>query len=409
MIKQISTSICLFFALTIQYAQAQNVEKTDSSSLSEKFRELKSPIPELKDIEIIQMLQLWDVNTFQNPGNNTQNRNDLNIRRGRIGVKGTIRKNLSYYVLFAYDGIGRDKNTAGNGSPNATDNHDFYLWDAMWTWNPKPLFNVTAGYFRPQVGRENISSAFNVISMDKSLPNYQPRTFLVGRTTGRETGINIGGLHRGMGWSFNYNVGAFDMTSPTIIGTGSQWSPMFTSRVAFTIGDPEMDKYKLNYVQSYYGRRKGITFAANGTYQGQTEIFTDNSFYGGDILANYNHWDFVLEYDWLYRNSILTTGTHKSTDQVYSVKVAYNFVQKNGRIIQPSFMYSGQTASSYGGKDYINSLTGATTQTIYDIGINYLINKDKLKLNAHYIWGEQKNITDSPSLSYAIVGFQYIF
>ena len=392
---------------------AQNTpapDKKDSITLANKTKELKPPLPDIKDIEVIQMMQLWDVNTFQNSGNTPgQNRNDVYIRRGRIGVKGMLRKNLSFYVLFAYDGIGRDKNTAGNGSPNPQDNHDFYLWDAMWTWSPKPMFNVTAGYFRPQVGRENISSAFNVISMDKALTNFQPRTNIIGRNTGRETGVNVGGFHRGMGWSFNYNVGFFDMTSTTIVGAGSRWFPLLTGRAAFTIGDPEMDKYKLSYVQSYYGRRRGITFAVNVTYQGETEIFKQNDFYGADILANYKHWDFIIEYDWLYRNSIITTKTQKTTDAVYSFKCGYNFVQKNGRIIQPTFMYSGQTAANYGGKEYINSLTTATTQYVYDAGINYLINKDKLKLNVHYVCGQQKDKTNAPSFSYAVAGFQYTF
>jgi hypothetical protein len=403
----------VFFIISVILAQslkAQTLDKIDSSA--SKLREIKSPFSEIKDIEIIQQLQLWDVNTFQNAGNTSnQNRNDLYIRRGRIGVKGKLRKDLSFYVVFAYDGIGRDKNTAGNGTPNDGDNHDFYLWDAMWTWSPKPMLNLTVGYFRPQVGRENISTAFNVISLEKSLPNFQPRTHIIGRSTGRETGLNLGGFHRGAGWSFNYNIGVFDMTSTSIAGTGSRWFPMIASRAAFTIGDPEMDKYKLSYVQSYYGQRKGITIAANGSYQGETEIFKQNNFYGVDILANYGHWDFVAEYDWLYRNSFITPSesTQKTTDKVYSIKAGYNFIQKSGRIIQATVMYSGQMAYDFGGKVSANSLTGATDQKVYDAGINYLINKDKLKLNLHYVWGKKRDKTTSPDFSYLATGFQYTF
>jgi hypothetical protein len=398
--------------LLIQSAKAQTNDKQDSSSFTTKLKETKSPFSEIKDIEIIQQLQLWDVNTFQNAGNTpNQNRNDIYIRRGRIGVKGNLRKDLSFYVVFAYDGIGRDKNTAGNGNPNDPDNRDFYLWDAMWTYSPKPMLNLTAGYFRPQVGRENISSAFNVISLEKSLPNFQPRAHIIGRNTGRETGLNLGGLHKGMGWSFNYNIGFFDMTNINIVGGGSRWFPMLTSRVAFTIGDPEMDKYKLSYVQSYYGQRKGITIAANATYQGETEIFKQNNFYGVDLLANYGHWDFVAEYDWLYRNSFtgLPETTQKTTDKVYSFKAGYNFIQKNGRIIQTTMMYSGQMANDFGGKAFYNSLTGASGQEVYDAGINYLINKDKLKLNLHYVWGKKKDKTTGPDFSYLGTGFQYTF
>jgi hypothetical protein len=64
------------------------------------------------------MMQLWDVQTIQNPANPGKDiRNDISFRRARFGVKGKIRKYLSYSVIFAYDGIGRDKYSAANGSP----------------------------------------------------------------------------------------------------------------------------------------------------------------------------------------------------------------------------------------------------------------------------------------------------
>ena len=130
---------------------AQKVEK-DSSAISGKLQEVKAVTLDGKKIEITQSLQLWDVHTFESLGNQIlESRNDLYIRRGRLGVKGYLQKNVSFNVAFAYDGIGRDKNTAGNGSPNPDDNHDFFLWEAFTMWEYKPLLNITAGYFRPQL------------------------------------------------------------------------------------------------------------------------------------------------------------------------------------------------------------------------------------------------------------------
>jgi len=391
--------------------KAYSQDQKDSSSFAQKIKDLKPLLPEIKDIQIVQMLQLWDVNTFQNAGNGSnEKRNDLYIRRGRIGVKGNLRKDLTFYILFAYDGIGRDKSTSGNGSPNDADNHDFFLWDAIWTWHAKPIFNLTAGYFRPQVGRENISTAFSVISLEKSLPNFQPRTHIIGRSSGRETGLNVGGFHRGSGWSFNYNIGFFDMTSSSIVGTGSRWFPMLTTRAAFTIGDPEMESYRISYTQSYYGQRKGVTLAVNGTYQGETEIFKQNDFYGVDLLMNYGPFDFIAEYDWLYRNSFITQNeSFKTTDKVYSFKIGYNYITKNNKVIQITGMYSGQLANQFGAKPFVNSLTSVTTQKVYDFGINYLLNRDKLKLNLHYVFGKKKDKTTDPYFSYIAAGFQYLF
>lgn len=399
--------------LTIAFkANAQTAPPHDSSIAAGSPKALKLQVPEFKDIEIVQAVQVWDINTFESAGSTAnEKRNDLYIRRGRIGVKGNLKKDLSFYVVFAYDGVGRDKNTAGNGSPNDDDNRSFYLLDAIWTWNASPMLNLSAGYFRPQAGREDISSAFNVISLDKSLPNYQPRTHITGRSTGRETGINLGGLHKAATWSFNYNVGAFDMTSDKISGTGSRWYPMITARAAFTLGDPEMDTYKLSYVQSYYGQRKGVTVAGNATYQGETELFRQNDFYGVDVLVNYGKWDFVAEYDWLYRRSFTdkSGATASTTDRVWSLKAGYNFILKNKKIIQVMGMYSGQAAGGYGAKPSVNALTGATGQEVYDAGINYLISKDKLKLSLHYSWGRKQDKTPDPDFSYLGTGFQYQF
>jgi hypothetical protein len=93
------------------------------------------------------------------------------------------------------------------------DNRDFHLWDVSGTYSVDPKFNITAGYFRPHVGRENITAAFSAISFEKSLLNFYPGLFLPGRNTGREIGVNLDGLILKKGWSLNYNFGYFDITN----------------------------------------------------------------------------------------------------------------------------------------------------------------------------------------------------
>ncbi len=408
-------SLSGFASANAAYAQQTPV---DSSSIWKKMQEPKAVSLDSKKIAITQSLQLWDVYTVETLGDQgQQSQNDLYIRRGRLGVQGDLQKNIAFNVSFAYDGVGRDKKTAGNGSPNPDDNHDFFLWEAFTMWKHKPLLNVTVGYFRPQVGREHMTAAFKTSSFEKSLSNFQPRAHAIARGTGRELGVNIGGLYLGQGWSFNYNLGLFDMSGEKLIGEEAASSPMFTSRAAFTIGDPEMEKYGIGYTHSYYGKRKGITFGVNSTYQDRTQIFANNSFYGADVLANWGPWDFTVEYDWLYRNTIIdeeptdlipqvTVGT---SDQVYTYKLAYNFLLKNGKVLQAAGMYSGQKAQDFGDAQGLNALTGATDQQVYDLGINYLLHKDNLKLNLHYIWGERGDKAPHEHYAYLATGFQYLF
>ncbi|WP_224995837.1 porin [Cesiribacter sp. SM1] len=399
------------------FAQEQEVGK-DSASIWKKMQEPKALKADGKKIEITQSLQLWNVYTFESLGEQEQeSRNDLYIRRGRLGVKGKLQENIAFNVAFAYDGIGRDKETAGNGSPNPDDNHDFFLWEAFVAWTHKPMLNLAAGYFRPQVGREHMTAAFKTPSFEKSLSNFQPRAHTIARGTGRELGLNLGGLHKASGWSFNYNIGLFDMSGEKLTGDGAASLPMLASRVAFTLGDPEMEKWGLGYTHSYYGKRKGITLGLNSTYQGETQVFKRNSFYGADLLANWGGWDFTVEYDWLYRNSFLPVEnsdldeqqTASTTDKVYTYKLGYNFELKNGKVLQAAAMYSGQQASEFGDTWGQNSLTGATDQKVYDVGLNYLLNKDKLKLSMHYVWGDRMDKTPEHRYAYLGTGFQYLF
>lgn len=401
----------------LQPAAAQQAP-ADTATFWKKMHEPKAVNLDGKKIEITQTLQLWNVYTLEQLGEQeVEHQNDLYIRRGRLGVKGNLQKNLAFNINFAYDGVGRDKETAGNGSPNPDDNHDFYLWEAFAMWQYKPLLNITAGYFRPQVGREHMTAAVQTSSFEKSLSNFQPRAHAIARSTGRELGLNLGGLYLGQGWSFNYNLGVFDMSGKKLIGEKAASEPMLASRVALTLGDPEMEKYGIGYNYSSYGKRKGITFGLNSTYQGETSIFRSNSFYGGDVMANWGPWDASVEYDWLYRstfidvepNDLIPQIAMSSTDRVSTYRLVYNYVLKNGQVLQAAGMYSAQHAQDAGNLGGFNEYTAATDQKVYDLGINYLINKNKLKLNLHYVWGESADEIPYKYYSYLGTGFQYVF
>ena len=61
-------------------------------------------------------------------------------------------------------------------------------------------------------------------------------------------------------------------------------------------------------------------------------------------------------------------------------------MQKNNTIIQPTFMISSETPDEqYSGQ---NPFTKSSKQYVVDAGINWLINKDRLKLGLHYIQGK---------------------
>jgi len=312
----------------------------------------------------------------------------LFMRRARLGLKGKIREVLSYRIVFAYDNIGRDRYTASSGTPQDQDNTEFRVWDAFFTWHADPRWaNVTAGYFRPQVGRESITSGFNVDSFDKALANGYVRKRVVGRGTGRETGVNVGGLLERNGWGLNYNLGAFDTTHDDITGTaggGADWAPLFTARAALTLGDSEMTSYRIGYRTNYFGKRSGTTLALNASQQGRTDIFEMNRMVGFDLLSNHGCVNVTAEYDLLTRN----TGVVRYTDRVYHARIGYNISLPNGQIVEPALM-----VTEFNG-DRDSAKWPGEHQEATNLGLTWYLDAN-LELTLFYVWqDDEKNSGD---------------
>ena len=378
------------------------------------------------------MVQVWNVYTTKSAKSGYNPRGDVYIRRGRIGVKGSMSKNLSFKVWFAYDGLGKDPYSESTGGKNyetkastieevytfkdrnnngkldnlkelkkkkvkvqGQSNREFYIWDVIFTWKLNPEWaNISIGYFRPQVGRESITTAFKVISFQKALTNFDLRKHLVGRGPGRETGINIGGL--ALNKKLNFNFGIFDTDNYS----GKKWSPLFAARVAWSFGDPEHKKYKMGYTQSYYGKRNGITIGLNYAYQGQTDKFKNNGVYGVDLLTNLGPVDFNAEYDVLYRKN---TAGKSGKATIWDVKAGYSIKLQKGQILRPSIMYSQEK------KDSNNIVSNSSDKKMYEISLNWLIKKDKLKVNAAYNYEEVGSGSSKTKNSYVAVGLQFIY
>ncbi|MFN8576462.1 MAG: porin [Candidatus Sericytochromatia bacterium] len=353
----------------------------------------KIQIDEEKDIEFIQMIQVFNTTSLNSI------RNDTLIRRGRLGVQGHIKKYINYRVWFAYDNIGKDGNTKLIGLAQNTDNSNFSLFDAYFTWELFPqIANISFGYFRPQIGRENITSAFEVNSLEKAITNFYIRPHLVGRANGRETGLNFGGLYLGEFWSLNYNFGFFDLNHEKITGgtndskNGSKlWSPLLSSRVSFTLGEPEMKNYKLGYNINYFGKRKGITFGLNYANQGNTDLFKNNSTLGFDLLANYNNFNFDAEYDVLNRNKNDSTSY---SDYIFHLRAGYNFNITENWILEPVIMYSQALIDQ-------KSTLGLPSENQIDIGLNWYIDKNNMKLGTHYIKRQESNKQSNDMLNFS--------
>jgi hypothetical protein len=146
--------------------------------------------------------------------------------------------------------------------------------------------------------------------------------------------------------------------------------------------------YSLIYYQSGFGNRKGVTIGMNASHQGANSIFDYNMVLGADLQVNWGPLDVVLEYDWLMReNKALLGEPGKNTiDQVNSAKLAWNFKLKNNTLLQPTILFTSEIADDAGSG--VNAFTKSMDQQIFAFGVNWLINKDKLKLGLHFTDGK---------------------
>jgi hypothetical protein len=369
-------------------------------------------------LDVFGALQIWNVTTFgavDERGNELDDRTDFYLRRGRVGARGQLRDGVEYRVWFAYDSLGKNPYTGAIGGAQPAANKEFYVWDAYATLRLRQdLAYLTVGYFRPQAVREHFTTPFKITSFSKSLGNTYPRLHMVGRSSGRETGANLGGLIGG----FNYNLGIFDPSDERIVGSaggGRIWAPLFAGRVAFTIGEPELKRYSINYQTSFLGKRKGITLGLSGSHQGETnetatEVrnaegaltgyryfggFDQNALFGADLLLNWGPWD--LDAEWIGMRREFNPGfvvdhelgAEDFQDTVWHVRTAWNFALANGRILQPAIMYT-----RFEGDEDSPLYPGGEEETL-EVGLNYYIDGHGWFVSAFYGWQDGTPVSRS--------------
>jgi Phosphate-selective porin O and P len=365
-------TIVLGTAFTLSHAQESYWIKTDSL---------------FRFVQPSASMQLWSIYSMgeqaqrvaNGPLEPVQDRFNFMARRARLGFKGRPYKRLNYVFTIQYDNLGKDKFSAVRGGTNAG---TLGILDAYLAWQltRTDLISITMGYLQPQFSRECITGDLLVNSLDKSPSQTYIRQHITGRNYGRVTGINIGGMKRGEVITIGYNAGIFNnnSTSADLPETsGFRWSPLMVERITLTIGDPEMKTYSINYeANNYYNKRKGVTFSGYASQQSTTDTFTSNSSIGGDILLNYGGLN--LDGEWNILRQQREDGTFKA--QTGHVRIGYNLVVAKKAFIEPCFMmmnFKGDEGAQFSGND-----------RMYDLGINWYLNKQNCKLGAHYIWQE---------------------
>jgi hypothetical protein len=305
------------------------------------------------------------------------------FRRGRAGLKASPYDNLSFTFIAAFDGLGKDALNAALGPANNLTTPQLSLWETFLQWKAGKVI-LTAGYFRPQLSRESITAAWGVNSMEKAMSQTYIRKHLTGIGTGRAPGLNLGGLilPEGKNWGLNYNVGIFNPVYQAYNGnsTGFRFSPVFVGRAVLYLGEPEQTQYQTSYQINYFGERKGLSIAGGGAWQGATDLFDRSWAASTDLLFNWGPLNLDGEWNWMWRDDHFSQTGH--------IRAGYNLALKQRYFLEPVFMvmqFSG--ASDLAGQAKAKALGGYSgSETTFDAGINWYLNKSRLKLMLHYTW-----------------------
>jgi len=317
---------------------------------------------------------------------------NISFRRARLVFSGAPYARITYNLALHYDLTGHDILAGTLGSTNR-DQPTVGIWDAFGQYRISTrtqALTLTAGYFRPQLQRESITTAWAPSSFEKSMSQNYVRRHLVGTGPGRAMGINLGGLWLGSGIGLLYNIGIFTPVAIGLEGSsgGRQSSPLLAGRLSLQIGQPEMSTYGISYQQNYYGERKGLSLDLNIARQGETDKFTAAYAYGPGCMLNYGPLNIDAEWLWLLRRGAETSGsTFNSHSATGHVRLSYNL--RLGRyLLEPSFMLMAFRGAMDADGQRQAGLVDASAgrEATRDAGLNLHFNKRKLRLYLHPVW-----------------------
>ena len=348
-------------------------------------------------LEPVFSLQLWSTFTHgeqlydraTDNFENVDNRINFQLRRSRIGIKGSWGTRTSFNLIGAADLVGRDGLSGTEAGANNGPSPFFRLWSAALQFRASPKTdwaNITLGYFSPRIGRESMTPHRESPSMEKAWSQNYLRRHLVGTGPGRAVGINIGGrADLGQKLSVGYDAGVFNAAMSAFDG-GSQGriaSPLLTARVHVTVGDAEKPFYKKGYKVDYSGERSGITIGAAVAWQDRSNDWTQSGTFTIDLLANYGGWS--LDGDWSFMKRTPSTSSLMANSQTGYLRLANSFRIRNGQHIQPSVTqvwFLGETEFLSQTLAY-NASMPSGSERITELAVNWLLNRN-LKISLAY-------------------------
>ncbi|BAI80148.1 phosphate-selective porin O and P [Deferribacter desulfuricans SSM1] len=311
----------------------------------------------------------------------TEDTNEFNFRRNRIGFIGTYNRMVSFYFQTEYI---EDKQVGPLTTDLSDEEKNFYVLDAQVRFKFSNAFHIRLGKFKHNLTRENLEGCFEPLTMDRSLFVYAPFK------TSRDKGVVFwGNLFDNI---FQYR---FDVMEGKTSGDPSPKSNFrYTGRIHLTFLDPEKS---YGYKGTYLGKKKVLTIGASYQYEPDA-VYDDVANATGEKDYQAYSVDGFFEYPFSFGTVTLSSaylkvdfddaykgadpddeviGLHGERDGYY-VKAGYMFPMNIGPgKLQLFYRFDNFSFGKYG-NFYDQEIKW------YGVGFNYYIYGQNLKITGQY-------------------------
>ncbi|MDP5172703.1 MAG: OprO/OprP family phosphate-selective porin [Bacteroidia bacterium] len=322
------------------------------------------------------------------------------MRRARAGLKINAWDRVSANVMLAFDQIGSSSSLATRGG-SANTSQAVSLFDVqiqVQLIKDRPWLYATSGYFRPQMGRESMTSAWAVPSFEKTIAQNYLRRHLVNANGGRAAGVNLSGTWQASGkWGITYHSGLFSPAPyPSTGSVTIPTSPLAVGRVLLHLGDPEQKKHSLGHQIQFFKKRNGISMAVSGAMQGASPAFSRSTAVAVDLLANHGPWTLDGEWSWMNRQSQPDSAAFSFSHPSQSGHIRGSYLLSMDDQWLEISLTAAHARAPFDEEHAAQVSSFAARESTLDAGLNYYFHENKLMLMLHYVWqgGEQGSLPD---------------
>lgn len=358
-----SKLLWLVVLLPISKIQADTSEKEKSAKAINTFKPMA-------------IAEIWSTYSYGESKNNETYapQLDLHFRRLKFGGKGKANDRLTYNFLLHADRLGENTYASTKNSYQGLG-----LWHAMMSARLSPhsdALNLVAGYYNIAVSRSSYTSCKALGTLDKAQTDWYLRKFLTGKGNGIESGMGIGGYSNLERLHLDYRASIF-IPQATQHPHGSPL--LYTGRISLNSEKTPAFNYLIKHQN--WVKQKNISCALGAAYQQNGYIndsirFTHSAALGSDMHLHYQ--GLILEGS-LYQLFREAENIPDFSATLWHIKALYNFTVKTQHL---EACCSYQNYRTEGSKSLFKHIGDDTSM---DLGLNWYINKDKVKMTLHYI------------------------